>query len=59
MRAVAEMAAGTCETAPCERLKRPGRGVYGLSPRGQEALAIFADAAAALAGPTLPERAAA
>ncbi|MGE0258865.1 MAG: DUF2161 family putative PD-(D/E)XK-type phosphodiesterase [Alphaproteobacteria bacterium] len=38
---------------------RQGRGVYGLSGSGHEALRIFADAAAALAGPALPERAAA
>jgi hypothetical protein len=38
---------------------RVGRGVYGLSAGGHEALQIFADAAAALAGPALPRREAA
>jgi hypothetical protein len=38
---------------------RVGRGVYGLSAGGYEALRIFADALAALGGPVLPERSAA
>ena len=38
---------------------RVGRGVYALSDGGQEALRIFADATAALAGSTLTQRAAA
>jgi hypothetical protein len=38
---------------------RVGRGVYGLSAGGHEALRTFADAAAALAGPALPRREAA
>jgi hypothetical protein len=38
---------------------RVGRGVYNLSENGHEALRIFADAAAALAAPAMPRRAAA
>jgi hypothetical protein len=38
---------------------RVGRGVYGLSASGDEALRMFADAAAALADPGTPRRAAA
>jgi hypothetical protein len=38
---------------------RIGRGTYVLSPSGHEALRIFADAVAALAGPAAPHRAAA
>ena len=38
---------------------RVGRGVYGLSARGHEALRVFADAVAALAEPAVPQREAA
>lgn len=38
---------------------RVGRGIYALSPEGQEALRIFADALAALSSPPLPRHAAA